>query len=213
MRPQVDPRSVRGPGRIVAGLCLTGALLAPGTARASSDAGIELQVGSFQVQVYYSDSVDYPDRADEAIRDPRLALFALASLLQANVSSFGSIRHTFKAALERRKGSESTFLVVVEDPEGKSEVLLDTPLRRNASEEIARALCKRYRGACKRPPVARLRLYPCRRSTCPGRIRFGAFPSDSVNARFGLLRAGADGGEDVVRVARAELAQYFERLE
>lgn len=199
---------------LVVGLCLAGAAtLAPEAAWASSDVGMRLEIGSFQVQVYSSDAVEYVDGADRAVRDPRRTLFALASLLQANATSFASIHRTFQAALERREGSGLTFLVVIEDPEGKSEVLLDRPLRRDVSTEIAAALCKRYRGACKRPPADRLRLYRCGAGTCPGRIRFGAFPSDSLNERFGLIRPRNEGGEDVVRVTRAELTRYFEALD
>jgi hypothetical protein len=47
--------------------------LSPAAPLASSDAGIEIELGKFSLKVIYSVALDYRDGADRAIRDPRMA--------------------------------------------------------------------------------------------------------------------------------------------
>jgi sarcosine oxidase delta subunit len=50
-------------------------------------------------------------------------------------------------------------------------------------------LCTAYPDACKQPARGTLDLYRCRKESCPGRIRFGSFPSESVNDVSGVYRS------------------------
>ncbi len=197
-----------------AGLAAFGALaLQYRDARASSNAGIELELGSFRLRVYYSDAVEYHNNADAEIRDPRSALFTLASVLQANAESFKSIHHTVEADLYTREGSLDAFLSITEDPQTRSALLGDGPAGGGIAATIVKALCNRYSGACRRLAPTTVRLYRCRRGRCPGRIRFGAFPSDSVDQRFGLLPPTRAHGARSFRVTSDQLGRYFRVLD
>ncbi len=179
---------------------------------ASSDAGIRINVGKFRLNVYYSDAMDYAHDADKEIRDPRAALFDLAALVQANAGSLASVAHTVQAELYTRAGSPQNYLLMIEDPETKSVVLRDGPIVGGITGEVMKVVCERYADACKRPASGKVELYPCAGTNCPGQIQFGAFPSASVNNRFGLTPpAGAS--PQHTSVTRNTIGQYFETLD
>ena len=75
-------------------LVVTGIALHLTNAHASSNAGIEIEVGKHRLNVYYSVALDYHNESDKILRDPQSALFALASVIQANSEAFASIGHT-----------------------------------------------------------------------------------------------------------------------
>ncbi len=97
---QLIARSVYLIAAFLIGVC-------PNTTIASSSAGIEIELGKFKLNVYYSVVVNYDHEADRSIRDPRLALFTLAAALQANRDVFSAIDHTVYVELYRRAGSGS----------------------------------------------------------------------------------------------------------
>jgi hypothetical protein len=140
-------------------------------------------------------------------------LFTLASVLQANAESFKSIHHTVEADLYTREGSLGASLSIIEDPQAGSAILWDGPAGRGVAATILGALCNTYSGACKRPASLTVRLYRCRRGHCPGLIRFGAFPSDSVDQRFGLLPPIGANGARSFRVTSDQLSRYFSVLD
>lgn len=86
------------------------------TANASSNAGIEIEIGKHRLNVYYSVALDYRCESDKILRDPRSALFTLASVVQANSETFALIGHTVQAELYTRAGAPEDFLVIIEDP-------------------------------------------------------------------------------------------------
>lgn len=182
------------------------------TANASSNAGIEIELGKYRLNVYYSVALDYRQKSDNMLRDPRSALFTLASVVQANSETFALIGHTVQAELYTRAGAPEDFLVIIEDPQGESVVLRDGPVGPDITKEILAAICNRYTDACKRPASKKVDLYQCNESSCPGQIRFGSFPSDSVNKGFGLIRPAND-GVNRVSVTRDKIGRYFEMLE
>lgn len=183
-----------------------------GSANASSNAGIEIEIGKHRLNVYYSVALDYRCESDKILRDPRSALFTLASVVQANSETFALIGHTVQAELYTRAGAPEDFLVIIEDPQGESVVLRDGPVGQDITKEILAVICNRYPDACKRPASQKVDLYQCNKATCPGQIRFGAFPSDSVNKSFGLIRPTHD-RVNRVSVTREKIGRYFEMLE
>lgn len=179
---------------------------------ASSDAGIRINVGKFRLNVYYSDAVNYHHDADKAIRDPRAGLFDLVAFVQANSESLASVAHTVQAELYARAGSSDNFLMITEDPEAQSVVLRDGPVEADIAKEVLAAVCARYGQACKRPASAKIDLFSCEQTDCPGQIEFGAFPSDSINKSFGLIRPAGKSPKRV-SVARGTIGRYFEKLD
>lgn len=182
------------------------------TANASSNAGIEIEIGKYRLNVYYSVALDYRCESDKILRDPRSALFTLASVVQANSETFALIGHTVQAELYTRAGAPEDFLVIIEDPQGESVVLRDGPVGPDITKEILAVICNRYTDACKRPASKKVDLYQCNDSSCPGQIRFGSFPSDSVNKSFGLIRPPHD-RVNRVGVTRDKIGRHFEMLE
>lgn len=204
---------MRCPGTVM-GLLLTGGLLAmalPGPARASTSAGIEMDIGSFKLRVYYNVALEYGDSSDTAIRDPRAALFELVALLQANAEAFSAIDHTLLLELTMREDVPGTFLEVREDPSTSDIVLRDRLVPREVVPEMLKEICDRYAVACARPSLAQVTLYPCKGSGCPGQIRFGSFPSVSANRAFALLAPKGEAVKGVV-VTRAQMLRHFEDL-
>jgi hypothetical protein len=191
-------------------LVLAVAALAPRDAHASSAAGFEIEVGKFKLQMFYSVAIDYPDHADVAIRDPRLALFTVASALQQNGDAFAAIDHTVRVELNMAGESPAILLDVIEDPEAdraSTSIVRQGPFTGDAASEVLAILCSRYQGACRRPATASLMLYRCRESDCHGRIRFGSFPSESLNQGFALLPPKRGGVP--IRVVREQMTRYF----
>jgi len=181
-------------------------------ANASSNAGIEIELGKFKLSVYYSVALDYYDEADKAIRDPRVALFTLASVAQANSGALAAINHTIYVDLYTRDGVSGSFLKITEDPQTRSIVLRDMLVGQDITKEILKTICDRYADTCKRPASNTLYLYRCQKDRCPGQIRFGSFPSESINKSFGLLRPKREGVAPI-SVTRNNIGQYFEELE
>jgi hypothetical protein len=188
----------------------------PGGARASSAAGLTIEVGKFRVEVTYSVAVDFADKSDQAIKDPRQALFALASLIQANQRAFAEIAHTITFELGMRVDKPETLLLAEEDlyvtsPERAYVKLQDRPVGPDVVKEIVTILCGRYPGACRLAPHSHVDLFPCGKDSCPGQIRFGSLPSTSVNERFGLLPPATTGVRPL-HVTVADIGSQFERL-
>lgn len=179
---------------------------------ASSNAGIEIEIGKFKLNVYYSVALEYYNDADKAIRDPQIALFTLVSVVQANSTAFAAIDHTLYVELYTREGVSGNFLKITEDPQTRSVVLQDGLVGQDITKEILTIICSRYADACKRPTSDRLYLYRCQKDRCPGQIRFGSFPSESINKSFGLLRPKRE-GVTPLSVTRNKIRQYFEELE
>lgn len=193
-------------------LVVTGFALHLTNVHASSNAGIEIDIGKYRLNVYYSVALDYRCESDKILRDPRSALFTLASVVQANSETFALIGHTVQAELYTRAGAPEDFLVIIEDPQGESVVLRDGPVGPDITKEILAVICNKYTDACKRPASKKVDLYQCNKANCPGQIRFGSFPSDSVNKSFGLIRPTHDSGNRV-SVTRDKIGRYFEILE
>ncbi|HET9553750.1 MAG TPA: hypothetical protein VFP50_12345 [Anaeromyxobacteraceae bacterium] len=189
---------------------------APAGAWASSAAGLMIEVGKFRLEVRYSVALDYADGADRPIKDPRQALFALASLIQANQQDFAQIAHTI--TFELGKGADAeTMLLAEEDlyvalPARTYVRLQDRPVSPDVVKEIVAILCGRYAGACRVPPAKHVDLFPCGNGSCPGQIRFGSFPSTSVNERFGLLPP-ARNGVHALRVTADDIGRHFAKLD
>lgn len=161
--------------------------LVPITGNASSDAGIEIEIGKFSLSVYYDVATEYEEGADIYIRDPRFTLFALASVIQANRKAFEVIDHKLKIELYQREGGAGNYLSIIEDPQSQFIVISDEIIHGEFSQRIVKVLCEKYVGACKNSPVSQISLYQCKKPNCPGLIRFGSFPSfDSVNEKYGL---------------------------
>ncbi|HEX9051560.1 MAG TPA: hypothetical protein VF841_13595 [Anaeromyxobacter sp.] len=191
------------------------AAAAPARARASGDAGFEIALGGFRLQVFYGAASEYADHADRAVRDPRVALFTLAATLQANAAAFSAIPHTLRFDLVARDGAADTTLGVVEDPEANATrpttVVLETPLARDVAAEVLAALCGRYPGACRRPAGPTVELYRCEGPRCAGRIRFGSFRSDALNERFAIERPARWAAP--IRVGREQMTRWFDPLD
>lgn len=178
----------------------------------SSNAGIETEIGNFNLNVYYSDALDYPGKAEKTIRDPRNALFTLASVLQPNAKYFSRIHHTVQAELYMLVGAEEVRLRLTEDPQAQATVIRDGPLLANNPEnEILKAICSRYRGVCRHKASRQIILYPCKRNHCVSRIRFGAFPSDAVNENFGIVEPAHPRVKGII-VTRNTMNRYFEEI-
>lgn len=189
----------------------------PLAARASSDAGLELSAGKFTLQVLYSVANEYPDHADLAVADPRAALFTTAALLQANADAFSAIDHTLRIDVSLRAGAPRTVVAVVEDPyeaPGRTTTRVrEDPLERDLATQLVAVVCGRYPGACRRPARATLDLHRCHAGAehCPGRIRFGTFPSDVLDGRFAILPSRP--GARPERVAREDMTRWLTPLE
>lgn len=181
-------------------------------AHASSSAGIEIDLGKFQLKVYYSVAVDYYNDADKVIRDPRSVLFTLSSLLQANSREFSRINHTVQVDLDTHTDAPGNFLSIIEDPQDKTVVLLDEAAGNDIAKKIWSVLCKKYAGACKHPASGKLNLYVCKEAVCPGQVRFGSFPSNTLNRKYGLIKPSGS-AEKHLSVSREEIGQYFETLD
>jgi hypothetical protein len=182
---------------------------------ASSLAGIRISVGRFTLYVHYSVALEYPDRRDRSIRDPRDVLFAVASLLQANAERFAGIDHGLAIELAMRADSPTVLLTVEEDPfekpggEGRKYALLsEVPARADLTQQVVGAICDRYKKACVRPATEKLTLFACAAAPCPGQVAFGSFPSTSLNQRFCLL-APEGGASRRHEVTRQQMPAYF----
>jgi hypothetical protein len=193
------------------------ALLLPTVARASSAAGFEVAIGKFKLQVLYSVAVAYDGGVDESIRDPRRALFTVATLVQANAEAFAAIAHGMLIEIDQREGRSESFISAVEDPWVKPDgseitvIVRDDALHEDVGTEVVATLCGRYPAACRRSARATLELFRCAKD-CPGRIAWGVFPPSpaSTNQRFGLL---ARPRAAPLRVTRSQMARYFEVLD
>lgn len=181
-------------------------------ARASSNAGIEIDLGKFHLKVYYSVAVDYDQGADRFIRDPGYVLFDLASSLQANMDDISRIEHTVQVDLDMYTGKAGNFLSIIEDPQDNTVVLASTAAEDDIAKQILKVICSRYSGACKRPASGRVNLYLCGKTACPGQIRFGSFPSSSINGRYGLVMPSGIAVKHL-SVTRKRIRQYYETLE
>jgi hypothetical protein len=187
---------------------------APGAAVASSEAGIQISVGEFRVHLLYSVAVEYPGEAERVVRDPRLMLFSVASLLQANDANFRKIKRQVMVVLDVvSQGTPGVeFLFADSNPadvnDDSSYARKVSPVRRDLSEEVVSVLCGRFAGACARNPRAELLLYPCRSKGCPGEIAFGVFPSATENRRYAIQPSRK--GDKPVRVTRANIGRFFE---
>ncbi len=188
------------------------ALAAPVGAKASTSAGIEIDLGRFKVRVYYGVALEYGDHADAAVTDPRAMLFALATRLQANAKGVAGVDTTLVLELTRRVGADETFLEVREDPAGRDVVRWDRPVSGDVVAAMLDRICDASPAACALPAREELVLYRCSRSRCPGQIRFGSFPSAGVNRRFSLLPQRGAAAKGVV-ARREDVGRYFEALE
>jgi hypothetical protein len=188
--------------------------VAPRLARASSWAGIRIEIGKHTLEVFYSVGIDYPEQS-RAIRDPSDALFSIAGLIQANAAAFASVDHAFYAELMMGVEPPLITLLVIEDPwetPGKEPQLIgELPVAPDVTAQVVSALCGRYPTACAKPPLPQVTLYACPKSPCPGQISFGSFPSSSLNKGWSLLppKAGAKG----IVVTREGMRRFFEPLD
>jgi hypothetical protein len=180
-------------------------------ANASSNAGIEFDLGEFHLNVYYSDALDYNNEADETIRNPRSTLFTLASTIQANAGTIAKIAHTLQVELYTRADSTNNYLLITEDPQSQSTILRDGVVGKDITKEILLVVCGRYPDACKRPASNEVILYSCKETNCAGQIRFGSFPSESINNSFGLVKPALF--KKRVSVTREKIGRYFEKLD
>jgi hypothetical protein len=194
------------------------ALGAPARAVASSAAGFRITLGKFTLHVQYSAALDYPDGSDATIRDPERALFALASLLQANAKRFAAIDHDLLLELGMRNGDPRVLLTVTEDPfetPGRStrayRLLGEAPAKPDLVGQLVAAVCSRYRDACVASPARRVTLYECRHQPCDGQVAFGSFPSTAVDERFTLVPPPG-GSSAKVAVFRGEMKRHFQTL-
>lgn len=187
---------------------------APCLARASSWAGVRIEIGKLTLEIFYSVALDY-DAQSRAIRDPSAVLFSLAALIQANPEAFAAIDHSFMAELSMREGSSEVTLDVDEDiyeaPGKEFRHVSETTAGPDLAAQVVAAVCARYPSACGKPPLPRVTLHECRKALCAGQISFGSFPSTSLNRRFALLppKVGAKG----IVVTRDRMQRYFEPLD
>ncbi len=196
-----------------AGLILMAVIaIQPPDANASSNAGIEFDLGEFHLNVYYSDALDYQNEADGAIRDPRATLFSLASSIQANAGTITKIPHTLQVELYTRAGTSANYLLITEDPQSQSTIFRDGIVVGDISKEILAVVCSRYVDACKTPAPKNIVLYRCKETDCAGQIRFGSFPSESINKSFGLIQP-AHARVKQISTTRDKIGRYFEKLD
>lgn len=83
---------------------------------ASSNTGIEIEVGKFRLNVYDSVAAEYRDGVDQSIRDPAVVLFSLAPTIQANAEVIAKIKHLVKVELYQRDDASEISLIVRVDP-------------------------------------------------------------------------------------------------
>lgn len=188
--------------------------VAPRLAGASSSAGIRIEIGKHTLEFFYSVAIDYPEQS-RAIRDPSVALFSLAALIQANPEAFASVDHSFYAELMMGIAPPLITLFVIEDPwetpEKEPQPIGELPIAPDVTAQVVSALCGRYPTACRNPPLPQVTLYACPKSPCPGQISFGSFPSSSLNKNWALLppKAGAKG----IVVTREGMRKHFGLLD
>ena len=180
-------------------------------ANASSNAGIKFDLGEFHLNVYYSDAIDYYNKADETIRDPRTTLFTLASTIQANSGTIAKIAHTIQVELYTRADSTNNYLLITEDPQSQSTILRDGVVGEDITREILIVVCSRYADACKRPASKEVILYSCKETNCAGQIWFGSYPSESINKSFGLIKPAHFRKRE--SVTREKIGRHFEKLD
>jgi hypothetical protein len=181
------------------------------SANASSNAGIEFALGEFRLNVYYSDALDYYNETDATIRDPRSTLFTLASTIQANAGAIAKIAHTLQVELYTRADSTNNYLLITEVPQSQSTILRDGVVGEDITKEILLVVCSRYPDACKRSASNEVILYNCKEKNCAGQIRFGSFPSESINNSFGLVKPAHF--RKRISTTREKIGKYFEKLE
>lgn len=178
---------------------------------ASSRAGIEIDFGTFRLEIYYSVALDYSDGGADALKDPRRALCSLASLIQVNGSKFSKINATIRMELLELKGATGTFLRITEDPDEKAVLLWKGPIAPDAVRDMTERLCRRFPVACANPPLQSVTLYTCGSGACPGQIRAGAFPSTTLDQGFALMPTGEPPvGEE--KVECKSMSRYFQML-
>jgi hypothetical protein len=192
---------------------------APGTASASSLAGLQISVGKFTLHVYYSVALAYPDHSDRAIRDPRAVLFAVSALVQANAERFAGIDHDLAIELGMRTDSPTVLLTIEEDifekpeaPSRKYAKLSEVPVQADVTDQIVAAICGRYPSACVKPAADKVSLFVCPAAPCDGQVAFGSFPSTSLNRKFSLLQPKGRKAKAFV-VTPKQMAQYYEPLD
>lgn len=192
---------------------------APGAARASSAAGIQITVGKFKLRVLFSAVLDYPDGSDRAIRDPRAVLHAVASLVQSNAERFGAIDHDLTIELGMRSGSKTVQVAVAEDlietaghPTRKYLLLGEAPVQADLRGQVIAAICARYSSACSKPATGKVTLFECPTAPRDGQISFGSFPSTSLNERFCLLQPKGHEAKAFV-VTDQQMSLYYEPLD
>ncbi len=185
----------------------------PSRADASSSSGFQIRVGKFTVRVTYVDVLDYADRAERQIQDPRRLLFTVASIVQANAAAFAHVDLEVWAELGQRKGDPATQLWIWYDVAhtGEHVDVRDGPAPKDVEKELVSVLCGLAKTCVQPKPV--LELYQCRRrDACPGVIEFGALPSPSMKKRLALCAPQSGAGERI-RVERAEMIRYFDLLD
>lgn len=184
----------------------------PSSANASADAGFEIEFGKFKLNVYYSTALLYDEDADKYIKDPRLALFALVALLQANRESFSAIDHKVEVELYKSSQMDGNLLSIIEDPQKERNVIRDGVVQGDVSKEIVKTICSKYSSACKQPAISKIILYRCLKGSCPGKVRFGTFPSVyGVNENFGLLPHPLT--TERIKTTKNNMGKYYEMLE
>src|SRR6266568_7355106 len=190
------------------------AAAAPSPAEASSSSGLEISVGNFTLRVTYVDVVEYGDGAEQAIQDPRRALFTLASLVQANAAALAKLDATVWAEI-RRRDDPVTYLRIDYDvaATGEHVVIRDGPARKDTEQDVVNSLCAALPALCAVKPGPVLDLYECPGAgRCDGLVRFGALPSPEMPTRLALV-APAAGRVKRIRLERNEMTRYFSELQ
>ncbi len=177
--------------------------------------GLEISVGHFTLRVTYVDVVEYGDGAEQAIQDPRRALFTLASLVQVNAAALAKLDATVWAEIRRKPRDPVTYLWIDYDvaATGEHVVIRDGPARKDTDQDIVNSLCAALPALCAVKPGPVLDLYECPGAgRCDGLVRFGALPSPEMPTRLALV-APAAGRVKRIRLERNEMTRYFSELQ
>src|SRR6266511_632416 len=177
--------------------------------------GLEISVGHFTLRVTYVDVVEYGDGAEQAIQDPRRALFTLASLVQVNAAALAKLDATVWAEIRRKPRDPVTYLWIDYDvaATGEHVVIRDGPARKDTDQDIVNSFCAALPALCAVKPGPVLDLYECPGAgRCDGLVRFGALPSPEMPTRLALV-APAAGRVKRIRLERHEMTRYFSELQ
>lgn len=184
-------------------ICLLIICHSPGYA--SSDAGIDIRYGSFSISVLYSVAADY-DGTDEYIRNPRYLLYGLISFIHSNADLVEAANKSIRINLYEGDYAEISGTAVSK--------VKKIPVYKGQGDFAALILsevCSVLGGECELVFSEKYPIYECEDGYDFSRIRFGSFPSDSLNEKYSLSTCGKYEKQKIY-VNKKTILKYFDIL-